>query len=182
MTRAQVIAFKNHILSNNDYFANGYAIVYKDEEGRVIAYDNAPTPVMPNDTLGNYFYLRYDGDNRLVAKQTERLTDCGASRILFEDTLTVQLVAVVADAAELTLRNNLINTAMAYTGIIAIPTLANLNREQVVLAELKGMEADNIQAALQRLGNWTIIRLTLNLIDQYTPTDCIDEPCKNCDN
>lgn len=176
MTRSDLTAFMKHILDNNDYFAAGYANVYRDEQGRVLS---GETLLMPNDTLGNYFYLRHDGDGRLTAKVSERAADCGPARVAFDDTITMQIIAVVKDADEFIVRNNLINTCMTY-GVSVIPTSFNLSREQIVAAELRGMPATGIQAALARLGDWSIIRLTINFLKQYIPSNCVDPVCKDC--
>lgn len=182
MTTADLIALRDYILAQNTYFDNGYYYAVKDVENKqVMALDgNKIVTVFPNDRLGNYFYLRSDGEVKHNIREGERIRDCGAQRIAFLDTETVYLVASVINADALTLVNNLRITALAYNGLQVIPASSNYNREIVVFGELTGVEKEDISAALQRLKKETIVRLTLSVNKKYIASNCIEPVCNPC--
>lgn len=182
MTTAEIIAFKNFILSKNTYLDQGFAIAYKDtESGRILCReDSKVTSLMPADNLGNYFYLRLDGDIRHTPLESERISDCGPQRLSFLDTLNIVLVASVKDADYLTLSNNLRDTCMKYTDMSVIPASTSLIKELIVVSEMQGMEERDISATLQRLKNETIIKLNISINKRYISSNCIVDPCKTC--
>lgn len=183
MTSADFTALKDHILQYNTCFDNGYANAFKyDETNTVLARGTSGdfVPVFPSDSLGNYFYLRSDGDIKYTAQPGERLTDNGTQRLTFLDTLTIQLVAIVKDADEYALIANLRNTAMAYKPISVIPIAASYNREFIIADEMRGMNKEDIAKALRNLTSQTIVRLALSVNKNYIPGNCIGNPCKNC--
>ena len=180
MQREDFEAFKYFILGRNPYFNCGFANVYKDDTTHAVwVRDEADLmAVFPNDTLGNYFYLRNETGVKHEAAPAERLADTGTQRLLFLDTMTVQLVAIVQHADEYMLIENLRNTAMQYRLLNIEPTASKWNREQVMVEELAGMKSEDIQAALQRLKNETIVRLTMKVSKVFVPGNCINDPVK----
>lgn len=180
MNKADFEAFKYFILGKNPYFNRGFANVYKDDTTKAICAREGKdfTVVFPSDTLGNYFYLRNDTGLKHEAMPAERVSDNGTQRLMFLDSMTLQLVAVVKNADEHLLIENLRNTAMQYQLLYAEPLSSKWNREQVVIEELAGMKSEDIQAALQRLKNETIVRLSLKLSKVFVPGNCINDPVK----
>lgn len=178
MTREDFEAFKYFILGKNPYFSRGYANVYKDDTTQAIWARNGKDvqPVLPNDMVGNYFYLRNEAGVKHEAMPAERLADSGTQRLLFTDMVTVQLVAVVNNADEYILVENLRNTAMQYQLLSIEPVSSKWNREQVIIEELAKMRSDDIQATLQRLKNETVVRLTLKVSKIFVPGNCINDP------
>lgn len=183
MTTADFTALKNFILEKNTYLGEGYANAFKEaESNKVFARSSSGDliAVFPNDTLGNYFYIRHDNGLSFSANLAARATDCGPGRLGFNDTATLQIVAIVKNADAYSVIDNLRNTAMMYTGMDVIPTAAIWNREQVLLEEMSGAEGSEKQAALKRLKDETIVRVTCICGKTYTPSTCIKDPCKNC--
>ncbi len=171
---------KDYILDKNRYFNKGYADVYKDAVLQGI-YTSAITDrqcVFPNDALGDYFYLRQEPAMRHEAMQQERITDNGTQRLVFMDSIIINLVAVVDKAQALVVIDNLRNTLMSYSALSIEPVNSYWNREQIVADELAGMKAENIQAALQRLKNETIVKIAFRTSKLFVPSDCINNPCK----
>lgn len=182
MNTADHILFKGYILAQNAYFDEGYANAFKYAgTNQILTRDGDNLmPVFPVDEVGNYFYLRSEGDIRFTAQFAERLTDNGAQRLTFLDTITVYLVAIVTDADVYKLINNLRNTAMGYKAMSVIPTAASYNREFIIADEMKGLDQDIINKALQNITEQTIVRLTLSVNMNYVPGNCIIDPCKSC--
>ncbi len=182
MITSDLIALRDFILTNNTYFDNGYYSAIKDVENkRVQAVNgNQIVTVFPNDRLGNYFYLRSEGETKFNVRDGERLRDCGAQRITFLDVETIYLVASVKDADALALVNNLRITALSYSSLNVIPTSANYHRELVVFTELQGVEKEDVSATLQRLKSETIVRLALQVNSKYVASNCVVDPCKSC--
>ena len=67
-------ALKDFILEHNNYFGKGYANVYKDENTHAVWVKEGRDykRIMPEDTFGNYFYLRSDTWIKHEAKEPER--------------------------------------------------------------------------------------------------------------
>lgn len=169
---------KDFILEHNTYFHKGFAHAYKDDTTHAVwvRQGKDSTRLMPADTLGNYFYLRNDAWLKHEAKEPERMTDTGTQRLAFLDTMSVQLVAIVNNADAYILVQNLRNTAMMYDKLHVVPVTSSWNREQVVSTELAKMRMEDINAALQRLKDETIIRIALSVSKTFIPSACITEP------
>ena len=90
--------------------------------------------------------------------------------------LIVQLVAVVNNADAYKLVQNLRNTVLMYDKLNVVPVTSSWNREQVVSTELAKMKMEDINAALQRLKDETIVRLALSVSKSFIPSECINEP------
>lgn len=184
MTTADLIAFKNYILTQNTYFDKGFAPAFKDEEtGRILHLSDSGdfVPVMPMDKYGTYFYLRTDGKITHTVRDAERATDHGASRVTFIDTLPANLVIIYKGLAdEFTLMNNIRNTALSYTPLKIFPIETVTIRELIVSSEMNGMDKKDISATLQRLKGFTMVSVKLSINKIVVAQDCITDPCKNC--
>ena len=89
MTTEDIQAFRDFVLEQNTYLANGYAPAFI-EEGRVLVKDKSDfINVTITDNLGAYFYLRYDGDVTFPAERGNKVTDCGPGRVGFIDTAPI---------------------------------------------------------------------------------------------
>lgn len=180
MTTQQFTDLKDFILSKNTYFNNGYAGAFKDETGLVYTIPKKDRlPLSINDKLGNYFYIRLDGDISINPSSSIKAMDCNGG-LGYYDTARVQLVAFMKDADAYTLMGNLRTTVSGYNALSCIPVSANLISESVIRAENSGLKDDDIQAMLQRLKNLTVIRLTLEITAIQPETSCIYNPCKSC--
>lgn len=176
MTSADINNFVQHILTNNPYFDKGFGNAFK-EQGVVYAED-VTAILFPQDTYGNYFYLRHDGEISFREERGSEMANRGPGRIGFIDAQPMALVAVMRDANAYTLLNNLRNSAMGYNALVAVPTGALLVREQVVIDEMRGAEDEEVGKALANLNNQTIIRIKLTVYKSWRGNTCITDPCK----
>lgn len=166
---------KDFILDKNTYFSTGFANAVKDAELQavVVKDGNEMKRLLPDDTRSNYFYIRNDTTIKHESKPAERLTDSGTQRLTFHDATTCYLVAIVNNADIYVLLENLKNTVMMYEGMHVQPVASNWNREQVIKEEMAGMRKEDVAAALQRLKNETIVKLTLTVSKIFIPGNCI---------
>jgi hypothetical protein len=180
MLSADFEQLKEFILAKNSYISYGFANAFKDAAANAIYVKSGSDMqcLLPNDVLGNYFYLRNDAGMKHEAQMPERVTDSGTQRLSFLDTITVNLVAIVNDADAYKLIANLRNTAMQYEAMNVQPIASNWNREQIITDELAKMKSDDVAAVLQRLRNETIVRLTLQVSKIFIPSNCITDPFK----
>lgn len=169
---------KDFILLRNGYFSTGFANAFKDETNHAVWVRQGKDlrRIMPAGNLGNYFYLRNDAWIKHEAKEAERLSDGGSQRLTFLDTMSVQLVAMVNNADPYRLMENLRNTMMMYAPMSVVPVTGSWNREQVVASEMAKMRMEDVNAALQRLKDETIVRLSLSVSKVFVPANCITEP------
>lgn len=169
---------KDFILLKNKYFQRGFANAYKDDVTNDVWVKDGKDmkKLLPADSMGNYFYMRNEAWLKHEAKEPERLTDTGSQRLTFLDTMNLQLVAIVNNADAYLLIENLRNTALMYEKLNVVPVTSSWNREQVVATELSKMKIGDVHAALQRLKNETIIRLSLSVSKMFIPANCITEP------
>lgn len=180
MTTNDFKTLRDFILTKNTYFSNGYFNAFVDgETSSVYTIENGNLKaIFPEDRLGNYFYLRNDPNMKFASKQGYE--ECGVGRFNFDDTMTVYLVAIVNDADEFELINNLRNTVLSTKELIAIPTAAMWQTENVLIDEMKGFGEKAIKEALKNLKGQTIVKLTLSISKEFIPNKCINNPCKEC--
>lgn len=164
----------DYILLCNKDFTKGFANAFKDDTNNAIwaRYAFDLKCLLPSDVYAGYFYLRNESPFKYEPKSDERITDSGTQRLAFTDSITVHLVAMIDSADEFDLIEKLRNICMSYEEMNVIPASANWNREQIVSEELKGMKQDDIQAALQRLRNHTIVKLVLNISKPFVANIC----------
>lgn len=171
---------RSFIHNKNNYFHHGFANAFRsDATGAIwVQKYNDMQCLLPDDTLGNYFYMRAEQTVKHEPQPAERLSDGGTQRLSFLDSATVYLVAIVHNADEYLLIENLRNAAMAYEDMNVIPTSSNSNREYVIADELSKMRTDDVMAALKRLTTQTVVRLTLQVSKTFVPSNCIVNPVK----
>lgn len=179
MLYADFEQLKQFIKEKNSYLQHVYAHAYKDLQtgGIYTRYGTDMVNLLPGDGRGAYCYLRHDGGIRHEARPAERLTDTHAQRLSFADAATLQWVAIVPGADPYLLLQNMRNTAMLYTGLQLQPTGSEWQRERVVQEEMKDMRPEDITAALSRLKDETVVRLTLQAAALFVPSSCIVNPC-----
>jgi hypothetical protein len=173
---------KDFILSKNTYLHNGYANAFKDDATkRILAVKGSDyISLLPDDTKGNYCYLRNDTIMQFTPQLQEPLTDAGTQRLSFLDNIIISLVAIVHDADALKLVENLRNSCMVYEALNVQPLSANWNREQVITEELAGMKTEDVAAALKRLKDEIIVKLNLRVSQLFIPSSCMADVCKTC--
>jgi hypothetical protein len=175
MIQSTLTGLKDYILSTNTYFGKGFDDVYMDETTGIVANGGA---IFPNDTLGDYFYLRLPNQSRFDYAAINRVTDCSNTPGVVSD---ITLVACVRKASADRLMTNLLNTISSYNDDVRFVT-CQYRSEDVVLRELGRLKKENIEAALQRLGNHTIVSVNFSLSVSFqlrkVSSGCILDPCK----
>lgn len=171
---------KTYILSRNEYFTIGFANAFKDGESSHIyaKTKGGLKAIFPEDTLGNYFYLRTDPSVSFIQKVGYE--DCGAGKSILDYRAVLFIVCVIKDADEYTIIQNLINTCVGFKSMNIIPVSAIWLRENVVLAEMSGFDEEKILRTLTRLKSETIVRIQFQANKEYIPNTCINNPCKEC--
>lgn len=178
MITNKLIGIRDRILQYCPFFSAGYSDVYQDDELGIIADGNEI--VFPNDTLGDYFYLRIPDTNTFRQNNSYRISD---KLMGYESVSNIYLVAVVANADPDILISNIVNLIRDQEGVILRDWVGQsgviLRRE---LSKLDGNE--NIQAALQRLDSTqTIVSVGFSItvpVNPYVKPDCLPNPCKEC--
>jgi hypothetical protein len=171
MIQSTLTGLKDYIAQKNTYFTTSYDDVYMDETTGIVANS---LPVFPNDKLGNYFYLRLPNQSRFDYNPVNRITDCSNTPAVVSE---ITLVACARNASADRLMTNLLNTISSYNADVRFTT-CTYRSEDVVLRELSRMKKENIDAALQRLGNHTIVSVNFSLSVNFTLTKCILDPCR----
>lgn len=163
------------IAAKNTYFDNHFSDVVFDETTGYILSDQ--TPAFPNDTLGNYFYLR---SPRNWGFQSVPIADGVVGTNVSGQVI---LVAYMRDADPDKLAANLINTirGLSCSGHDVALLSATAQAETVILQELANLSAENQETALQRIGeNVTLVSVTFTYNTDYPYSTCIVNPCLEC--
>lgn len=174
MLQDKLDELKEFILQHNGYFNNAYSGVYVDQQTGVIY--KGQEAVFPNDTLGDYFYLRQANSTQLQYTQLSTGTQGLTLGV------PVVLVACLKSGSADILLQNLINTLRAFQPENIRFTSFLFNGSDVILQELAGLtEKANIEAALQRLQSVIIsVSFTYSLNMQFQKLNCIQDPCTIC--
>ena len=172
-----------HIIEHNPFFSSGFGNAWQDEEtGYVYADVNSGRKaIFPDDRLGNYFYLRPTG-NVIFQEDQDRFPryDCKMSGTMAK--VDVRLVAVVTTSADADLlMQRLINTLGFSDALIQLGN-GNLNREQVVVTEMRYAEADEKLQALQNLKKEVIVSIDFTMITEvdFSILACLNNICRPC--
>ena len=170
MLQAKITEIKDYILAQNTYFTNGYDDVFQDYRGVIRDTDKA---IFPEDTLGNYFYLRQPDNFTFNNSEIYRISQCQAPLGIKGE---IVLVAVVLNGDTDKVFNNLIYTLIKFGSVLI--TKGVLQPERVVLQELTKMDKEKIKPALARIPNGAaIVSITFN-IEEGVYNKCIVDPCK----
>lgn len=171
MLKSNIERLRKYILTTNPYFSEGLANVYLDPENGIA---NENGVVFPDDTRGNYFYLRLP-DNVTFANGFEfSITECLPGLGI---NAQIVLVAIVNNADEDKLLQNLVNTIQSFGNYNKTFQTAIYKKEVVVRQELSWMTPENLSAVLQRLPDSAIVSVTFTLINEFIFNDCIIDPC-----
>lgn len=161
-----------YILEANPYFDNGFDDVYQDETTGIV---HNSQPIFPNDTLGNYFYLRLPNNIRFDSSNIYQLEECANTPAKVYDAI---LVACVADSNPNTLLNNLLST-LAKFGDIGFGS-ASVQSEVVIRQELQKMSKESIDKALQNKPDISIVSIQFTYTETMQLNNCIVNPCVAC--
>lgn len=161
----------------NPYFDEGYSNVFAMAEGYVVRGDKGVAiPVFPNDTLGDYFYLRMP--RNWAFSYGDYIADA-----ISGTTVSAQIVLVAymqrADADKLSA--NLINTLRTIgprlKGTIQLVSATAID-EEVLAQELTDLSDEQYNDARMRLGeNITLCSVTFNYSQLFPYSNCSDNPC-----
>lgn len=169
---------KDYILTHNSYFSEGFDDVYLDTHGFVSS-DEQETPVFPADNLGDYFYLRYDGNPVLQNGPDAVMNECHTGVSM---RINLVLVAVLQEGDVEQLFLNLLSTLKAYKAQGIVFRNGIYRSEDVILQELSKLPEKDREAALQRCpdGPMASIAFTLIITPESLALSCIQNPCKEC--
>lgn len=174
MLQDKINELKEHILQYNGYFSNAYSDVYVDQQTGIV--HNKDGAIFPNDTLGDYFYLRLANASQLQYTALSTATQ-GLSV-----SAPVVLVACLKSGSADTLLANLINTLRHFSPENIRFTSFLYNSSDVVLQELSRItEKADIEAALQRIQNVIVsVSFTYSYNMSFQKLNCIQDPCTIC--
>lgn len=182
MWQRQLNSIKEHILQYNPYLTQGFNHAWQDEQnGEVYAQKGKEfVAVFPNDSLGDYFYLRTPQKVSFSESKEFVISDCYKGTGMIGQ---VVLVAMVRDADADGLLNNLINTVQLYDNETIALNSAVYQNEFVVIQELAKMSKEAMEAALARIKpNMTMVSITFTIKApfRYRKLSCMTKPCKPC--
>lgn len=185
MTTKDLENLRDFILAKNTYFQVGFANAFKvrslGSANNGLIFSRAKSgdliAVSPQDTFGNYFYMR--NDEGIIRVPT---TPIAGTKQMFKDTIKINLVAILKQGDPMAVMDNITNTLGMYKDCTTNATglSYNWNREQIIVDELSGVKDDDIAAALQRLGEHTIMRMTFSIYNLATVNDCMESICPEC--
>lgn len=185
MTPQDLENLKDYILEKNIYFQVGYANAFKnknigsDSNGIIFSRQKSGDllAVSPQDTFGNYFYMRNEEGFQRVPT-----TPIAGTKQMFKDTMKIWFVAFLREGDPMIVVDNITNTLGMYDGCNTNTQglSYNWNREQIIIDELSGIKDDDIAAALQRLGGFTVVRLNFSIYKLSTVNNCIKPICTTC--
>lgn len=162
---------RTHILQHNAYFSNGYSNVYMSEHG----VSEGETVVFPNDTLGDYFYMRIPNGANITNSRQASVSACVAG---LDVKMSVILIAVVKAADADILSTNIASTLATFTGV----SVTNImwQQEEIILQELSKIGEGNVNAALARLTPGVTIvcvKFDYNTVVNPNGLNCLPNPC-----
>lgn len=161
------------ILQYNTYFDRGFSNAYAATNG----IHDGEQVVFPNDTLGDYFYLRPNQPMSITVSERDRISDCAVPMAL---NASVIIVASVKNADPVMLVNNLANTISRFGFPISTVTI---QPEEVVQQELGRMGQYDIastMARLQRSNTLVSLTFTARRALPVIKLDCLPNPCSAC--
>lgn len=173
MILSELKSLRDFIIENNSYFNKGFYNAFQDNQtGKIYSGDKV---IFPDDTLGNYFYLRLP-KNYSFSENTYFATDeCHRAIGL---NAQVVLVACMCNADTDILLFNLVNTIGSFNEVIKIVS-ATGDSTNVIATELAKISKENIDAALQRLDkDYTIVSVNFTYTKGFDFVDlnCLTNP------
>ena len=148
------------ILDNNPYFGSGSFV-----------FSSGVREVFPDDTRGNYFYVRLPDEIRISNDKAYSVAGCSVPAGI---EARATLVACVKNADIFILAENLVNTMQA---IGLRPSGLILDPEAVIHKEIK--EAEDRKRALANVGDYSIISINFEFRYPVNPREltCLPSPC-----
>lgn len=167
------------ILDRYKFFDYGFSNMYIDYSAKKILNYSEEEYIEfgIDDRLGNYFYIRHDGDTSI---------DYGVDVIDINKNIEIQnnysLVAVVDGADAEKLLYCLINVLGLYNNLKLYK--AYITKERVINSEYSFLNSEDRNNILYKTSNKTLIKVLFNTFEYYQPFDkecfCCN-PSKTCD-
>lgn len=177
-----LIALKNHILQYNTYFSSGFEDVSITENGMVYAHLDNSKIIFPDDTLGNYFYLRTADRTTTNYSSGYKANDCQNN---FNITPSIILVACMRGTDKYQLLDNITSTLIYYSADLRVSEILG-ESEAVIVRELSKVKKEVRDKALANKDkNYSIISISFTVTVPYNPIDitkedCLPNPCAAC--
>lgn len=182
MTLRDFEDLKDYLLEENPYFDTGFANAFKIRSGEKAGWilakkGNDLIAVAPQDTYGNYFYLR--NDEGITLSPTVAVSPKYPA---YTETIRMWVVCMLKQADAMLVANNIVNSISIYNSCTSTLRAQNINwnREQIIADELSGLKQEDIAAVMQRLSDWVIVRVQFNYSTIRNVSKCIVSPCEIC--
>jgi hypothetical protein len=162
-------SLRDTILEYNPYLAKGYADVVKDETLGII--HSTGDVIFPNDTDGDYFYIRTNGVQFTQAPEY-KADDCSGSLGI---QMNCVLVAIMGNANPDSLLKNMVSSLRLFNNDMVFSN-AIFTSAGVIVQELN---ADVRAQALKRLSGKTIVSIVFSMTEMVMTlkAECIENPC-----
>lgn len=158
--KAAIDALGIHILAN--VTALRYGIVDAEFEighGVYGTVNNKKEMLIPNDRLANYLFI-VTGDI-INHNAVFSVSDC-ANKQSYQDNAQIDIV-VVSDVCKYDMLADIRKALQTFTGANILLIKTDISRNAIVRAYMSGRDKDDIERALQRYKNETIIKITATI-------------------
>lgn len=174
MLNQTIEQIRGMLLQANTYFNDGYSGVVRNTTKGLISKDGKA--IFPNDTKGNYFYLRLANNITFTGGGINQLAD---AIIGVGVTAQIVLVASVQGADADKLLSNLINTLqVGCHSYISSFDSAVFYKDEVINQELQFMSDESREKALRNTPkNLCLVSLTFTIQAPFVYSQCIENPC-----
>lgn len=182
MLKDKLTILKDFILSNNTYFDTGYAFAEMNYAGIIEAEDHIGNrmAIFPNDTLGDYFYMRLPDKVIMNKEAFYQVGECSKGMGMVTNII---LVACMRNVDSDQLLANLLTTLVNFANPKTSITSFIMHSESVLTQELAKIPKDDLQAALQRMDtSYNLVSVNFNFTVPFVfnNLDCIVNPCIGC--
>lgn len=178
MLQQQLSSLSAFITQYNPYFDTAFTNVAVDDKTGIV--NNGTQVIFPNDTFGNYYYIRTASKLRFDYNKDRSQADNFLSLVV---NAPCYLVAYVIGADIDSLVANLVATIGRYDETTRITEVV-IHAEDVVLQELaQVLDKPNVLHALQTMPDnvaLVSINFTLSFVYSLPELHCLTNPCKTC--
>jgi hypothetical protein len=182
MWKRRLEQLRDYLLASNTYLTGGFATAWWDSSsGKLLAFNGNGEliTVFPQDTEGDYFYMRTPNIVKVVEDEAQNMAQCSVG---YKATGDVTLVCMMRDGEPDSLVTNLLSTLQRFdTTYLRIKGAVYQN--EYVLAQEFAKDENLLKAALQRVKKnyiFVSVTFTLDVPVQFIKQDCITKPCKTC--
>lgn len=177
MYQQRLSSLRDYILQQNPYLNDGYLNAIMTDDGVLVPANGELFNVFPNDTLGDYFYIRDTKSVNFVPDPNGAFDDCTRS---FRRNGQHIIMVSVRDADPDLLSENVLTSLSGFSPDEIVLNSIISENTQVVMQELGESQKQEIEKSLANLSNQTLVAITFTLSVPFVPVKCITNPCKQC--